>query len=53
MTYEEQVKEVIGTLIDVCDYHEGCNCAGCEAKDLCQCVKPLDLLLSKKDNKIN
>lgn len=48
MTYAEQVKEAINTLID-----EGCNCAECEAKDLCKCTKPLDLLSSEKDNKVN
>ena len=53
MTYEEQVKEAIDALIDVCAYYEGCNWADCGAKDLCQCVKPLDLLSSEKDNKIN
>ena len=53
MTYAEQVKEAIDTLIDVCAYHEGCNCAECEAKDLCKCTKPLDLLSSEKDNKVN
>lgn len=53
MTYAEQVKEAINTLIDVCAYHEGCNCAECEAKDLCKCTKPLDLLSSEKDNKVN
>jgi hypothetical protein len=50
VTYAEQVKEAIDTLIDVCAYHEGCNC---EAKDLCKCTKPLDLLSSEKDNKVN
>lgn len=44
MTYAEQVKDAIDTLIDVCAYHEGCDCMNCEANGLCQCNKPLDLL---------
>ena len=51
VTYAEQVKEAIDTLVDVCAYHDGCDCANCEANGLCQCKKPLDLLDNNNTNK--
>ena len=44
MSFEEQVKDAINTLVDLCAYYEGANCNKCEAKELCDCNKPIDLL---------
>lgn len=44
MTYREEVFAAIDTLIDVCISHEGDKCAECEARLLCKCARPIDLL---------
>ena len=44
MTYSQQVEEAVNTIIDVCAYYEGNKCKECEARELCNSVKPLDLL---------
>ena len=43
MTFEEQIQNAIDTLVDLCVYHDNC-CDECEAKELCNCNKPADLL---------
>ena len=53
MTYEQQVKEAVDTIIDTCAYHEGCQCDQCEAKGLCHSNKPLDLLHNSNNETTN
>ena len=44
MTYAEQVKKAIDTIIDVCAYSNGECKEECKAYRLCHADKPLDLL---------